>query len=81
LLALIGVIGTWENSTGDSFKPPTNVTRLSRAISREVVIKEDGINKRISQIVYYQKGVGTGLIGDKLGGGKWLRHLQLVQIV
>ncbi|KAF7596932.1 hypothetical protein BBP40_011978 [Aspergillus hancockii] len=61
--------GTWENSTADSFKPPTNVTRFSRAISREAVIKEDGTDKRISQITYYQKGVGTGLIGDKLGGG------------
>ncbi|KAE8148751.1 hypothetical protein BDV25DRAFT_168257 [Aspergillus avenaceus] len=61
--------GTWENSTSDSFQPPTNVTRLSRSISREAVVKEDGVNKRISQIVYYQKGVGTGLLGDKLGGG------------
>ncbi|KAB8067431.1 hypothetical protein BDV29DRAFT_163377 [Aspergillus leporis] len=62
--------GTWQNSTGDSFKPPTNVTRISRAISRDGVTLEKGKKKRISQIVYYQKGVGTGaLLGDKLGGG------------
>ncbi|KAF9890409.1 hypothetical protein FE257_006077 [Aspergillus nanangensis] len=61
--------GTWENATGDTFQPPTNVTRLSRAISRAGLTVESGINKRISQIVYYQKGVGTGLLGDKLGGG------------
>ncbi|KAK6810402.1 hypothetical protein RU639_013828 [Aspergillus parasiticus] len=62
--------GTWQDSTGDSFKPPTNVTRISRAISRDAVTIENDVKKRISQIVYYQKGVGTGnLLGDKLGGG------------
>ncbi|KAF5861013.1 hypothetical protein ETB97_000841 [Aspergillus alliaceus] len=62
--------GTWNSSIQDSFQPPTNVTRLSRAISREGVTDEGGVKKRISQIVYYQQGVGTGaLLGDKLGGG------------
>jgi hypothetical protein len=64
-------IGTGENSIGDSFQPPSNVTRMCRALSPEAKIKEDGIEKRIPQIVYYQKGVGTGLLEDKLGGGKW----------
>lgn len=65
------MIGTWQDSTGDSFKAPTNVTRISRAISRDTVTIENDAKKRISQIVYYQKGVGTGnLLGDKLGGGK-----------
>ena len=62
-------IGTWANATGDTFQPPTNVTRISRAISRDGYTEENGQKKRISQIVYYQRGVGTGLIGDKLGGG------------
>lgn len=62
-------IGTWANATGDTFQPPTNVTRISRAISRTGYTEENGQKKRISQIVYYQRGVGTGLIGDKLGGG------------
>lgn len=61
--------GTWANATGDTFQPPTNVTRISRAISRTGYTEENGQKKRISQIVYYQRGVGTGLIGDKLGGG------------
>lgn len=61
--------GTWANATGDTFQPPTNVTRLSRAISRTGLTEEHGNKLRISQIVYYQRGVGTGLIGDKLGGG------------
>ncbi|KAL5366696.1 hypothetical protein BJX96DRAFT_161376 [Aspergillus floccosus] len=61
--------GTWSNATGDTFKPPTNVTRISRAISSTGFTEENGKKTRISQIVYYQRGVGTGLIGDKLGGG------------
>jgi len=60
--------GTWEDSTADNVQPPSNVTRISRALSRYAEVEEDGVKKIIPQIVYYQKGVGTG-IGDKIWGG------------
>jgi len=60
--------GTWEDATADSVQPPSNVTRISRALSRYAEVEEDGVKKIIPQIVYYQKGVGTG-IGDKIWGG------------
>ncbi|XRM42701.1 hypothetical protein ABZX51_005912 [Aspergillus tubingensis] len=60
--------GTWKDSTADSQEPPSNVTRLTRTLSRVAVVDEDGENKEIPQIVYYQKGVGTGL-ADKYFGG------------
>ncbi|GKZ27722.1 hypothetical protein AbraIFM66951_006266 [Aspergillus brasiliensis] len=60
--------GTWQDSTADSQKPPSNVTRLTRTLSRVAVVKENGQEKEIPQIVYYQKGVGTGL-ADKYFGG------------
>ncbi|KAL4978835.1 hypothetical protein BDW66DRAFT_128881 [Aspergillus desertorum] len=60
--------GTWQDSTADASEPPSNVTRLSRALSRTATVAEQGVRREISQIVYYQKGVGTGL-GDKYFGG------------
>ncbi|KAL3471500.1 hypothetical protein BJX99DRAFT_266725 [Aspergillus californicus] len=60
--------GTWQDATADSSQPPSNVTRLSRALSRTAIVEEDGETREIPQIVYYQKGVGTGL-GDKYFGG------------
>ncbi|KAL4926177.1 T6SS phospholipase effector Tle1-like catalytic domain-containing protein [Aspergillus undulatus] len=60
--------GTWQDATADSSEPPSNVTRISRSLSRTAVVEENGVQREIPQIVYYQKGVGTGL-GDKYFGG------------
>lgn len=65
--------GTWQDSTADDLQPPSNVTRLSRVISRNAILEENGEKKVIPQIVYYQKGVGTGFNAvDKLLGGAQL---------
>lgn len=45
---------------------PTNVTRITRALKSYT--KKDGI----SQIVYYQSGVGTGGTLNKLIGGEFI---------
>ncbi|KAL5338201.1 hypothetical protein BJX70DRAFT_214411 [Aspergillus crustosus] len=60
--------GTWQDATADSSEPPSNVTRFSRSLSREAIVEENGVQREVPQIVYYQKGVGTGL-GDKYFGG------------
>ncbi|GFF42746.1 uncharacterized protein YEL023C [Aspergillus udagawae] len=61
--------GTWQDSLADAAQPPSNVTRLSRVLSRFAVVEgEDGQQHEIPQIVYYQKGVGTNF-GDKYWGG------------
>lgn len=58
--------GTWQDSTGANVNEhPTNVTRISRALS-PYAIRPDG--SLIPQIIFYQPGVGTS-IGDKLRGG------------
>ncbi|EAU29538.1 predicted protein [Aspergillus terreus NIH2624] len=58
--------GTWQDSTTASPDDhPTNVTRLSRALS-PYAVTDTGL--LIPQIVFYQPGVGTNL-GDKLRGG------------
>lgn len=58
--------GTWLDSNSGAEKkpdPPSNVTRLARAINS---YSRDGI----SQIVFYQNGVGsTGTAGNKIIGG------------
>ncbi|PWY93557.1 peptidoglycan binding domain-containing protein [Aspergillus sclerotioniger CBS 115572] len=59
--------GTWKDATADNQQPPSNVTRLTRTLSRVAVVEENGQTQEIPQIVYYQKGVGTGL-GDKYFG-------------
>ncbi|KNG82213.1 hypothetical protein ANOM_009977 [Aspergillus nomiae NRRL 13137] len=56
--------GTWQDSTADSSRPASNVTRFSRALSANAIVERNGQKDEIPQIVYYQKGVGTGL-GDK----------------
>jgi hypothetical protein len=45
---------------------PTNVTRITRALKSYT--KKDGI----SQIVYYQSGVGTGGTLNKILGGEFI---------
>ncbi|KAL4899918.1 hypothetical protein BDW74DRAFT_105992 [Aspergillus multicolor] len=60
--------GTWQDSTDDASEPPSNVTRLSRALSPSAIVEENRVRREIPQIVYYQKGVGTGM-GDKYFGG------------
>ncbi|KAL4864169.1 hypothetical protein BDV12DRAFT_201398 [Aspergillus spectabilis] len=60
--------GTWQDATADSNEVPSNVTRFSRALSRTAVVEENGQQREIPQIVYYQKGVGTGF-GDRYFGG------------
>ena len=60
--------GTWQDSTADSSGPASNVTRFSRALSANAIVERNGQKDEIPQIVYYQKGVGTGL-GDKYWGG------------
>ncbi|PUU77087.1 hypothetical protein B9Z19DRAFT_988225 [Tuber borchii] len=54
--------GTWQNSDGGNTKAPTNVTRITRALKSYT-------DKGISQVVYYQSGVGTGGPVDRLVGG------------
>ncbi|KAL4779433.1 hypothetical protein BJX76DRAFT_88591 [Aspergillus varians] len=67
-LQILTITGTWQDATADSSEPPSNVTRLSRALSRTARVEENGVQREIPQIVYYQKGVGTGL-GDRYFGG------------
>ncbi|RPB12768.1 hypothetical protein P167DRAFT_487458 [Morchella conica CCBAS932] len=55
--------GTWQSSDGGEPSVPTNVTRITRALKSYT--KKDGI----SQIVYYQSGVGTGGTLNKILGG------------
>ncbi|EXJ89722.1 hypothetical protein A1O3_02789 [Capronia epimyces CBS 606.96] len=57
--------GTWQNSlSGEAFSYPTNVTRFSRALSQF----GDRDGQKVPQIIYYQPGVGTGNLTDKLTG-------------
>lgn len=51
--------GTWN--TPDSGSKPTNVVKLLRAVR--------ACNGDISQLVFYDKGVGTGGIVDRIAGG------------
>jgi uncharacterized protein (DUF2235 family) len=51
--------GTWNDA--DNGGNPTNVTRLARAIPP---IGDDGV----PQIVYYESGVGTGVLDSVIGG-------------
>ncbi|KAI9783689.1 MAG: hypothetical protein M1839_003537 [Geoglossum umbratile] len=69
--------GTWQNSdngfekdgifsTG-KLQTPSNVTRIARAIKPYHDDPGTGISK--NQVVYYQAGVGTSGVWDKLVGG------------
>lgn len=52
--------------SGEAYSYPTNVTRFSRALSQF----GDRDGQKVPQIIYYQPGVGTGALADKLAGGK-----------
>lgn len=70
------MIGTWQDSLGEDTSFPTNVIRLARALSPYAIVKdENGEEREVEQVVYYQPGVGTG-VGDKLRGGN--QHLSRV---
>ncbi|KAF1816545.1 hypothetical protein P152DRAFT_371654, partial [Eremomyces bilateralis CBS 781.70] len=58
--------GTWQDSTEPSAgEYPSNVTRFARALSKYGF---DESGEELEQIVYYQKGVGTGLMDSLFGG-------------
>ncbi|KAH0832728.1 hypothetical protein FOPE_01328 [Fonsecaea pedrosoi] len=62
--------GTWQSilNTSDP-SHPTNIARFARAISPVALVKgQDGVEREVEQIIYYQPGVGTG-IGDRIRGG------------
>ena len=54
--------GTWMSSdqAKSSKENPTNVTRFCRAIENAEVLSD---GSEIQQVVYYQKGIGTGDMG------------------
>ncbi|CAZ85424.1 unnamed protein product [Tuber melanosporum] len=54
--------GTWQDSDGGKLEVPTNVTRVARALKS---FTDDGV----SQVIYYQSGVGTGGTVNRLIGG------------
>lgn len=54
---------------------PTNVTRITRALKSYT--KKDGI----SQIVYYQSGVGTGGTLNKILGGEFIDLCTMTSII
>lgn len=56
--------GTW-NTPED--KNPTNVITLARAITAEGKVADTGMG--ITQVVFYDWGVGTGNLGEKISGG------------
>ncbi|OAG45730.1 hypothetical protein AYO21_00366 [Fonsecaea monophora] len=65
-----GYSGTWQSilNTSDP-SHPTNIARFARAISPVALVKgQDGVEREVEQIIYYQPGVGTG-IGDRIRGG------------
>jgi hypothetical protein len=65
------ILGTGQDSlSGDQSAFPTNVTRLSRALSPYALITEDNEEREVEQVIFYQPGVGTQS-GQKLRGGNW----------
>jgi hypothetical protein len=63
------ILGMAQDSlSGDQSAFPTNVTRLSRALSPNALITEDNEEREVEQVVFYQPGVGTQS-GQKLRGG------------
>ncbi|KAI9665242.1 MAG: hypothetical protein M1829_005780 [Trizodia sp. TS-e1964] len=68
--------GTWQDSDGDEWKYPTNVARFGRALNPNAFLSfipkreanGEEVLEEVEQLVYYQKGIGTG-IGDKITGG------------
>ncbi len=68
--------GTWQDSTADNASDyPSNVTRFSRALksSTWVNLKDNSSDsEEVEQIVFYQKGVGTGALDRMVGGAAGL---------
>ncbi|KAK8025777.1 hypothetical protein PG990_003600 [Apiospora arundinis] len=57
--------GTWQSSVSGLKNIPSNVTRLSRAISRSgISTTESGEEKVWQQIVHYDAGIGTGVLSS-----------------
>lgn len=61
-------VGTWEDGTSDTESPPSNITRISRALRQYAKVERNGVSMMVPQIVYYQKGVGTGVVDQYIGG-------------
>ena len=77
---IVACDGTWQDADSDSkpmypkwkfwrherrATPPSNVARLCRSLSKEAV-NEDG--KPVSQVVFYQAGIGTSYMQRVTGG-------------
>jgi uncharacterized protein (DUF2235 family) len=62
--------GTWLDSDGD-YQTPSNVTRIARAIPSTGIDKSVHPHQPITQVVFYQNGIGTGSpsLYDKVIGG------------
>jgi uncharacterized protein (DUF2235 family) len=71
---IVACDGTWQDSTSGTGEYPSNVTRIIRAISK---IGYDEENREVEQIVYYQKGVGTG-VTDRIYGGEYEIYSRVV---
>lgn len=63
--------GTWnEPDQADRDKrKPTNITKIARAVLPVMSSDSEGETKSVSQIVFYDQGVGTGSFYDKITGG------------
>ena len=48
--------------------PPSNITRISRALKQYATVKRNGVPVLVPQITFYQKGVGTGVVDQYIGG-------------
>ncbi|KAK8039076.1 hypothetical protein PG993_007487 [Apiospora rasikravindrae] len=53
--------GTWQSSVSGLKNIPSNITRLSRAISRS---GKGSDGKEMQQVVYYDAGIGTGVLSS-----------------
>lgn len=60
--------GTWEDGTSEIETPPSNITRLSRCLKQYAKVERNGVILSVPQITYYQKGVGTGVVDQYIGG-------------
>lgn len=48
--------------------PPSNITRISRALKLYATVERKGVSIQVPQITFYQKGVGTGVVDQYIGG-------------
>jgi uncharacterized protein (DUF2235 family) len=63
------LVGTWEDGNSEEINNPlSNITRIARAIKPHAEVNINGVRTLIPQITYYQKGVGTGVLDQYLGG-------------